>query len=557
VWFVVKILNIFSLFFIFGKAPRICAPYIDMKYFLFLLAIIVCGATEASPQFKWELLWNSSWEEKTFSADSFNRAESAAEEPALSGTLHNKGEIKLHFLPHFTLRNQILGKHPLDFGLDLPWGDPVKGVTNFNGGLYHKPTGSRLLYGVLDEWGLSARIRNPWIRSPPYAENHKPLMADLKTAVSSTKEDEVYLYLSAPNMEIFPNIKMKGFISAQTEVENFTPALSGGVDLSLSKTSNLMLETFYSGKTLPRKNVKSWFSDPPPLVEREFHLYSAGILYTDQLITASSDFAFSETYTWGNDIYCNFGITLTPPIKNSASRLRPLSISFAADSAGERFTGRDGSSINAGFRSAAKIEWKGKSNSLFRINTVLRSPGTEDYFNRSSAGVYYRFPSGAASLKLPIRLSRISFSADRNSENLLKINDSFSGSAAFSVNPLKTVKKNPFAGSPLGITFSGSYTGETTSDDNPFLYPIPFGNGENPWNWKAASVNCELYWSPLNLQLKSKIGVSFFPEKDEKWDFSISAGLRFKQLKVSFKAASPDFPEKWNWTISSNLHLPR
>jgi len=523
-----------------------------MKYFFFLLAILLCGTSEALPQFNWGLLWSGSWEEKTFSADTASQ-----EEPSLSGTLHNRGEIKLHLLPHFTLRSQILDKHPLDFGLDPPWGDPVKGVTNFNGGLYHKLTGSRLLYGVLDEWGLSARIRNPWIRSPPYAENHKPLMADLKTAVSSTKEDEVYLYLSSPSLQILPNIKLRGFVSGQTDAENFTPALSGGVDLSFSKTSNLLLETFYTGKTLPQTNGKTWFSDPPPLVQREFHLYSAGILFSNQLISASSDFAFSQTFAWGNDIYCNFGITLTPAIKNSTGRLRPLSISLAADGAGERFTGRDGSSLKAGFRSAAKVEWKGKSNSLLRINTILRSPGIEDQFNRGSAGVYYKFPSNAASLNFPIKLTRISFSADRNSENQLKIDDNFSFSAAFNINPPKTGKKSQFKSSPLGITFSGSIKGETSSDSSPFLYPIPFGSEKNPWNWKSASVNCELYWAPLNIQLRSKVGVSFFPEKEEKLDLSISAAVRFRQYKVTLKAASPDFPEKWNWTISWILQLPR
>jgi len=499
----------------------------------------MCGTAEALPQFNWGLLWSGSWEENTFSSDPALR-----EAPELAGTLQNRGDIRLHLLPWFTLRSQILDKHPLDFGIDPPWGDPVKGITNFNGGLYHKGTGSRLLFGVLDEWGLSARTRNPWIRSPPYAEIHKPLMADLKTAVSSTKKDEIYLYLSSPYLEIVPNIKLRGFISAQTEAENFTPAFSGGADLSFSKTSNLTLETFYTGKTLPQKNGKSWFSDPPPLPQREFHLFSAGVLYSNQLISASSDFAFSETFAWGNDIYCNFGITLTPPI-NSSGKSRPLSFSLAVDGAGDRFTGRDGSSVDAGFRSAAKIEWKGKSNSLLRINTILRSSGIEDQFNRGSAGFYYRFPSNAANLKFPVRLTRISFSADRNAENQLKINDSFSGSFAFNINPPKI--------SPLGITLSGAFKGETSSEDIPFIYPIFVGDKNNPWDWKSASIHCELYWSPLNIQLKSKVGLSFFPEKDEKWDFMISAAVRFRQCRITLKAASPDFPEKWNWTVSWKL----
>ena len=527
--------------------------------------------------FEWGLLWSGSWEENTFTAQDFQ---------ALSGTLHNRGEIRLHFLPKdktpkgllswFTLRGQILDKHPLDFGLEPPWVSPAGGVTNYMGGLYHKYTGSRLLYGVIDEWGLSARIRNPWIRSPPYAENHKPLMADLKTAASSTKEDEAYLYLSTPNLTLSRDIKLRGFISAQTEIKDFTPAFSSGIDLSLPKKSNLLMEAFYTGRSLAQTKGKTWFSDPPPLPEREFHLYSAAVLYSSPLLSVSSDFAFSETYAWGNGIYGNFGITVTPllPLTDKGFRPRPLAISLAADGAGERFTGRDGSGLSAGVRGAAKIEWKGRYNSLIRLDSVLRSPGIEEEFNRSSAGFYYRLPASPKSRKLPVQVTRISLSASRNAVNPLKISDNYSGSVGLNFN-FKQPNKNPqgeneqksgskagspkaesakmsstFVNSPLRLTFSGAYKEVTTANDSPFLYPVPSGN------WNSASVNCELYWSPSILQLRSRVGVSFYPEKDEKWNFSISAAVRFWKCRITLKAASPDFPEKWNWSVSWRLEKP-
>ena len=512
----------------------------------------VCEQAAALPQINWGLLWSGSWEEDTFTAEDFQ---------ALSGTLHNRGEFKLHFLPkdktlkglmsEFTLRGQVIDRHSFDFALEPPWGDHSKGITHFMGGLYHRLTGSRLLYGVLDEWGLSARIKNPWIRSPPYAENHKPLMADLKTQASSTKKDETYLYLSTPNFTLAPNLKLRGFISAQTTVDGFLPAVSGGIDFSFFKHS-ILLETFYTGQTLAQTGGKTWFSNPPPLPERKFHLYSAAILYSCPFLSASSDFAFSETFAWGEGMYGNFGITVTPllPLTGKGFKPRPLAISLAVDGSGERFVNREGSNLNAGFRGAAKIEWKGRRNSLIRLDSVLRGPGFGEELNRSSAGFYYRFPSSPASRRLPVRFTRISLSASRNSENPQKIDDSFSGTIRLNLNFWQADKKHPLAGSPLGITFSGAYKEVTTADDSPFLYPVPSGN------WNSASVHCELSWSPLILQLRSRFGVSFYPEKEEKWDISLSAAIRFKYFRLTLKAASPDFPDKWNWTMTWRLEKP-
>jgi len=556
-----------------------------MKYLLFLLAIFINGMavgqtygqqiTElpmaASPLFKWSLLWSGSWEEKT-STSLFD--------DTLAGTLHNRGELKLHLVqPGLLLRIQVLGRHPLDSSLEPPWGDPEKMITHYMGGLYHKPTGSRLLYGVIDEYGLSARIRNPWIRSPPYTENHKPLMADLKTAASSTKEDEIYMYLSSPYLNAAPNMKLRGFISAQSEADYQSPeagqAMSGGLDFSFAKKTALLLEMFYTGKTLPPSRAGTWFSNPPKLTEREFHLYAGGLLFTCPAFSISSDYAVSETFAWGEDIYCNLGITITPllPVGN---RARPLAVSFAADSAGERFVNRDGVNISEGFRGAAKIELKGRYNSLIRLDSVLRAPAFGEDFNRSSTGFYWRFPAVPANRIqniFPVRLTRLSFSADRNAANLLKISDSFSGSIGLNIYMpaiINSGEKPKRATSPLGITFSAAIKGISSADEKITFYPIP----DESWNHDSTSLGCELFWSPRfqrngmrsipgNLQFRSKVGVTVYPEKpdsvpldlisEEKWDLSFSTAIRFKQGRFSLKIASPDFPEKWYWTFTWRL----
>jgi hypothetical protein len=523
-----------------------------MKKLFVLAAVILCGkailtaesttdsAANSTPVLNWNLLWSGSWDEKTFSL---------SDEPSLSGALNNRGEIKVHFLPlNLVLRAQVLDRRSLDFTQDFPWGDPDKNITNYTGGLYHKPTGSRMLFGTLDEWGLPARIRNPWIRSPPYAENHMPIIADVKTAASSTKEDEAYLYLSSPVFKVFSNVNLRTFVSAQSEIDEITPAFSGGLDFTFNRTSSLLLETFYTGKTLQPSKASTWFSDKPPLPEREFQLLAAGLIFTNPGFSISSDFAVSETFAVGKDIYANLGISFSPSLP-FGYRTRPLLFSLSADGAGKRFVYRDGVNHGEGFRSAAKIEWKGRYSSLLRLNSVLRGPGFNEDFNRSSSSFYWRFPSSAALRNNTIRLTRISLSADRNAVNPLKINDSFSGNIGISLNMRQIGIKNPF-----GINFSGSTKGlSIVTDDR--IPPFPILDKE--WSWESSDINCEVIWSIGVFQFRTKTGYTFFPEKDEKWNFSLSTSVRFKQGRLSFKAASPDYPEKWNWTVSWRMEIQR
>jgi len=493
------------------------------------------------PFLNWSLLWSGSWEEKTLSLSD--------EEPSpISGTLHNRMEVKLNFLqPSLVLRGQVLDRRFINFDLDPPWWDPEKTFTNYTGGLYHQPTGSRLLYGVLDEFGLSARIRNPWIRSPPYAEKHQPLMADMKTAASSTKEDEAYLYLSSPFLNIFSDMKLRGFASAQTTFENVQPAFSAGTELAISKKTGILLDGFHTRTVLPATKVSSWFSDPPPLPERDFGLYAVGALFYSPLISVSSDWAYSETFAWGRDYYGNLGVCVSPalPIGKIA---RPLSFSVAVDGAGEKFVYRDGEDHGAGFRTAGKIEWKGQRNSLFRVNTMVRSPGFGEDFNRSSSGLYYRFPT-ANKDSFPVRFTRISLTADRNATNLKKISDGLSANMGFSIKlPKQAAKIGSF-----GVNLSGSIKGLSSSEEEiPSPYPIP----NDSLAFDSARTAYELVWSYRKIQIKTKWGYTVYEKKDSTTDASLSASARFKYGRLSLKAESPEFPEKWSWTISWKLEKP-
>jgi len=509
---------------------------------------LLYAESSVSPLFDWRLLYAGSWEENK--------------------TLHNRGDLKIDLLPPGLLfRGQVIDRHTLNFELDPPWGDLSKGVTNFGGGLYHKATGSRLLYGVLDEWGLPARVRNPWIRSAPYTENHKPIMADLRTTISVTKESTAYMYLSSPYLNLFPKLKLRGFFAAQTETENFIPDFSGGIDAGFGKDINLVAEAFYTGAALPAKNYNSWFSNPPPLPQREFNFYALGLIFNSPLVSVSSDWAYSQTFAWGIDIYGNLGVSLSPyfPKSNLRGKYpgRPLSLSVAVDGAGERFIGRDGANHGAGFRSAGKIEWKGRRSSLLRLNTTLRSPGLGEDFNRSSTGFYYRLPAPdrKTSNVSPLRLRRVSFSMDRNATDSKKITDIYKGSVGFYFYLPKPVfsgnmltKMESINSNPLGVNLSGSLRSIYKTDKQPSPYPFPnTGSQEDIWLYDSAGLGCELSWSVSPFQFTAKCGYETSVKKDGQWDAAFGIIFRSRQGRLSLKASSPDFPDNWNYTVSWRL----
>ncbi|MCL2210147.1 MAG: hypothetical protein FWC19_08840 [Treponema sp.] len=511
-----------------------------MKYFSFfavgfLFCTVLFAETATFPawsdSFNWRLFFSGSFEGVTLSG----------------GTIYNRDEFRLNYHPFgLALRVQILDRRPLNFDIDEFWGDPEKQITNYQGALYHKPTGSRFLLGTLDEWGLSARIRNPWIRSPPYAENHKPLIADLKTAASSTKNDEAYLYLSSPAINIMSKANLKSFIAVQTEIPEFKGAITGGFNITLLDKTGIFLETFYTGATLPPVKSSSWFNFPPPLPERDFKLYAAGFLFHNQFISASADWAFSDTFAWGTGIYWNLGFTFMPLIP-FWSRDRPLSISLAADAAGERFVYRDGLSHGAGFRSAGKIEWKGKNSLLLRFDTVLESREISGYLNRSSTGFYYRFAVNKKIINENIfRFTRISFNADRNAENPEKISDKFNGYVGMSLNLSKMGIK-----SPLGINFSGTIRLNSASEGIPSPFPVP----DNTWNFNSAEAKCDFSMSPSIFLFKFGTGYTIDAQNNDKWDISLSSTIRFKQGRLTLKTISSDFPEKWLCNISWGIEV--
>ena len=514
-----------------------------MKNLCLLIGLFIPAVIPAQALFTWDLLWTGSWEE--------------------SRTLNNRSDFRFGFAkPRLLIRAQALDRHTMNFELDPVWGDPSKGITSVSFGLYHKATDSRLLYGILDEWGLPARIRSPWIRSAPYAENHKPVMADMRTTVSSTKKDELYLYLSSPRINLdrlWTGTSLRGYASGQFAAAaegNPAQAFAGGIEGFLGRKASLLLEGFYTGFSLPAKESSAWFSDPPPLPDRDFRLGAAALMLNIPWFSISSDWAWSDTFAYGSGVYGNAGITVNPPF------FSPWSLSLAADGMSERYAGRDGANPGGGFRAAGKIERKGTRSSLFRANSSFRSPAAGGPFERSSMGLYYRFPaSSAMSTGFPLRISRVTFNAGRNASDWKKIKDGIDGSLGLSLNlpplllpgPLLSASsakvKNPKPKVyPLNINLATSIGWLGLTDDQPS--PFPFSP---PGEFDSAKTSCELLWPPGIFQFRTKWAYTVYAKKDNQWESSVSAAVRLKHGRFSVKFAWPVFPEEWNCTLSWRL----
>ncbi|MDR3129973.1 MAG: hypothetical protein LBU18_00325 [Treponema sp.] len=461
----------------------------------------------------------------------------AGEEGGLAegrGNLSNRAELKAATLG-LSARFLVLDKRPLLF-----WENREQGFTLLSGGIYHNGSGSRLLYGVLDEWGLSARLKNPWGKAVPFAAARRAMSADLKTEASSSGENKAFLYLGSPRMEVPLQGKLRLFGSVQA-AESLSPAFGGGAELSLSKKTALRAEGFYTQKRLAAFSPSTWFSFPPPLPERDFSLSGAGLFFSSPVMDAAFDGAYSETFAWGRGLYGSFALRVGD---------KPWRVSAAADAAGGRFVDRDGAAAEPGFRTAARFELKGKSAALFSAALILRSQetasqetGDQEFgsqeaasqeiwapFNRASAELSYRFPS---SLKFPLprglnfRPGKLSFGAARDSRDPEKIMDSFDAGAGLYLGPLRTA-------------FSAAMN--YSSDGAGYDFDSLKGSGQVSYQK-----------NPLTVEAKAAYTGS--PSASPVWLASWRLSLRGKAGRLSLKLSSPEFPEKWDLGLSWRLEL--
>jgi hypothetical protein len=474
---------------------------IFLPAFLFLCCVLAAAFPLGSnlSGFSADILWSGSYE--------------------YEGHLIDRGDLRLWARkPGLMLRAQVLDKRP------APPLDASEGAfTDFAGGLYHGATGSRLLWGILDEYGLPARIRNPWSRGIPYVESHQPTVSDLKPEPSSTKEPAAYLYLGSPWLG-----PVRPFGSAVLE-HNLQPAFDGGLEAKLSDTMFLRGEGFYTGHRLPAREGSAWFSEKAPLPERDFSLWAGNLSFRSPFIEGAADIAWSETFAYGNGLYGNLALRIGD---------RPWRVSLAGDGAGSRFVGRDGSTVGAGFRIGVKAERRGKRSRLFRVSTALRSPGLRELFTKSATGFYYHFPSAPAK-KQPLFLpSRVSLDIDRDASEPEKILDSLEGIFGFKI-------------WRIPLTVRGKLTGLTSSGDPPLPYPV------KDWDYSfySAKIGADASYNTGPFRFKAALGWEKEKEKSPAWAPALSAAIQGKPGRLSVQFKWTDFPQDWNLGLSWRLQF--
>ena len=467
------------------------------------------------PFFTWDLLWTGSWYN---SVKTSGGGLPPADDIFGGGTLYNRGDFSLG-LPKPDLSFRFLAT---DKRLLPPREDDGKAGFDPGAGVYHHGSGSRFLYGVQNEYGLPARIKNVWLRSVPFMDSRSPSSRDLKAEPSAQDKPESYLYLALPQTGSFG-----AFASAALDEER-NPAFGGGLALDV-KNAELRFEGFYTQKELPPRKVSTWFSSTPPLPERNFDIYALGLIFNSPNAAFATDWALSETFAWGRGIYGNAGLRIGN---------KPWRFSLAGDGAGSRFADRSGATAGAGFRAAAKLERFWPRSGLLRFQGTFRSPAMDESFNRGAVSVYYRpsAPSAAERKRktFPIRLSRASISLNRDARDPGKTADTLDALTGFYIGPLSSV-----------FSCSLHSVSSLNGNDAPLFRTPVFEN------YESFKVACELGLKPGIFDLKTKLAYTVRAKKDPLWEPSLNVSVRpGKWGRVGLKIASTDFPEKWNYTLS-------
>ena len=432
----------------------------------------------------------------------------STEEILTGGTFYNRINFTLNFDPlDLSLRLLLTDKRLLPLEAD-------DGRAGFNPGfgIYHHGSGSRFLYGILNEYGLSARVNNIWQRSIPYMESRSPSSRDLKAEPSNRDVDQAYLFLALPQTVPFNAFFSIGLDNTEAQ-EILYPAYTGGIGFSLVKV-NFNLEAYYTNKLLPERKISTWFSSTVPLPERELNFYALGFRMDTTQFAFASDLAYSEVFAWGNDLYVNFALRLGN---------RPWRLSVSGDGAGNRFVDRSGSSIGESFRLGARLEHFWVRAGLFRARVLFRSPGLDEIFNRFYFSLYYR-PSAPTAVErraqsFPIRFTRASMSFNRDARVQDAVLDTYDALFAYTFGPL-----------------SGN---------------ISINLRTNNEDMESFKLSGEAGIKPGLFDIIFRLSNTYRIEKDPILEMSLNISFRPGRWgRIGLRINSTDFPERWNYTLS-------
>jgi hypothetical protein len=420
------------------------------------------------------------------------------------------------------------------------------GLAALSGGVYHKPTGSRFLYGMITGSGLAARITNPRLKGLAFEESRAPSQSDLKTESASTALPAFYLHLASPESSSQFPIAAFGAVSVESEGEpgttlSFSPgksAFTAGTTVSFSRNSRARLEAYYTGGTIPPRKPSTWFSYKPALPERDFRVYAGSLTLHFPGFGFAADGAWSETFAFGRGFYGNVGLRFGD---------RPWRLSLAADGSGSRYIGPDGGENGAELRFAARLERRGKRSSLFRLQALAMAAETEDNVpggfwelaerpNRYSFGLYYRPQPGRGSFDLR------SFSLGLKNDSRIPEKESAGAEALVSLRLFQL-------GLDSRIGVSGIAAGGDSEESQAFPGTIRLGQ----YRFDSLRLHESLVWNKGFVQCRAGFGYTAEMKASglkAAWDASLAVTLGGKRGRFGLKINSPRFPDDWEYTLS-------
>ncbi|MDR0383466.1 MAG: hypothetical protein LBH50_05715 [Spirochaetaceae bacterium] len=431
------------------------------------------------------------------------------------GHLTNRLDLRLYAPFGLSLRAQAADKR-----LAPPWKRPDSAITAVGTGVYHKGTGSRLLYGLIETKGLSNRTRNVWAHSVPWFETHSLSTADLKNATGDASDYAAYLELLSPSSR-----PLNGSFSVRLD-RDAAAVFTGMAGARLPRGSSARLEGLITERTLGERHMSQWFSDKPYLPERKFRFYAISVVFTHPFVGFAADFARSEIFAQGTDIYVNAALRVGS---------LPWRVSIAADGAGQRFSGSDGSATDSGFRTAAKFEWEGRRGMLLRAYSVLRAAAWQEPFDRGSLNFYFRFPQDK---RKPVRANRVSLELERDAHEREKITDGVKLEAAFITGSFR-----PSA----GITVKQHSVAKAGDYINPFPAYDPARK------FDSVKFSSALYCKVSFVSLNGSIAYTVTEGKEASFASSVGASVAGKFGRIGLKLNNNVKTGEWSYSLSWRL----
>lgn len=473
-----------------------------------------------TPAFHTGLFWSGSWNTDNYLINRIDLQQDAGD---------------------FFLRAQLVERHSA-----FPWENDWQGLLTPGFGLYHNPTGSRLLYGALDTRGLPALLSNPWAKSVPFTEKFQIFGADLKTTPSSTAAANASLQLQSPQLGLFRLYAALTADPAALNPQGGGLLYSGGADITWDKQHSLNFQALYYSRILEAQQQASWFSESPSLPNRDFRIFGFSSRLDTPFFGLAAAGAYSQTFAWGSDPYASLALNFGG---------KAWKFSVAADAAGPRFVDHTGKAVGSGLRIGQKFEWKQKQGSLFRISSSFRSLALMRVFDRGDLGFYYHFPVSSSKKKAREFFQPLTIKAEisRNVQNLQKITDK----AKFSVSFRFGIVTSASSGSFSVLSNANNYSASLTPIGNTPL-PLPFAGESFSAAGFTLAQNISFNFKPYSLSFKFGCGVD--AGKPPVIDFSASASLQNTWGRLSVTISSADFPGKWavllSWRLSGGFDWP-